>query len=214
MSYIRMSIGGTLPGGEVWSVNPVFSDLSSGGSAEAPQALNEAATAARALPIPAALRTLLSTVGNVSRVRLEHRNNAGTLMTVGESAGAPSAGTTGANKPFQTSIVLSLRTGLAGGSRRGRLYWPCLGGAISATSLRLDNPTNTVAAGAMAGYLTSLQAAINTELEGEYTLAVRSPTLGLETPVTSVTCGDILDTQRRRRDKAVEDVAEASFPAE
>lgn len=211
--YVRASIGGTLPGGEVWSINPVFSTLSSGGTPEDPQSLNEAASAVRQVIPATPLRNIMSSATLLNRVRMECRNAAGTLMTVGESAGGNNGGLQNPTKPFQTSLVFSLRTGLAGGSRRGRLYLPCLGGSISTSTLRLTSPTTTDLVGAMAGYLGDVQAAINAELEETYALAVRSPTLGTETAVTSIQVGDILDTQRRRRDKATEDIVEHSYPA-
>lgn len=214
MAYIRCSLRGTLATQEVWSVNPVFSDLSSGAPNVSPEELSEAAGVVRALTIPTSLRTIMSSTCALISTRLEYRNSTGALIAVGEDAGSPQQGTGTATKPLQTSAVISLRTGLAGGSRRGRLYWPALGATITASTTRLSGPAPAVLATDAALYLKLIEDAISGVVERSFRLAVRSPTLGLETAVTALEIGDILDVQRRRRDKLLEGYETQTYPAE
>ena len=55
MSYIRVSLRGTLPGGEVWSVNPAYNETT--GVPDWDQAAGQAAAdAIAALTVPSALQ--------------------------------------------------------------------------------------------------------------------------------------------------------------
>lgn len=199
-------INGSLPGGEVWSVNPKF--YNPDGSqyegydvllawVETIMELNTGSV------LPAAIRTLLSTAGSLVSVRAEYRDAAGNLAQAAEVvATSPIAGTGSASKPYQTSFVSSLLTGRPGRSYRGRLYWPALGAQISAADLRVaDVQLNTYVAG-IKDFLLAIQ---NSQpAVGASKLSVVSDTLSVATPVTSIQGGDVLDSQRRRRDSLVE----------
>jgi hypothetical protein len=210
--YMRVSIKGQLPGGEVWSINPCFAVP--GVSEEDPGAANllAAATAVAGITPGTALLTALSTVGNITQARIELRTFVGPLVMAGEFTRAtPLVGTSNPTKPFQTSIVASLRTPFAGASNRGRLYWPYLGGALTTSGLRLDSPSNLTAATGMWTYLKAMEAAIRTATGIQVVLAVVSKKLAKAEEVMYVEVGDVADVQRRRRDKLVE--LRARFPA-
>lgn len=109
----------------------------------------------------------------------------------------PYAGTNGGSLPTQTSVVASLRTGLAGRHFRGRIYWPCTGVLIGVHQLS-SAQTNALSA-ATANFLTALNAiplAAN-----HWETIVPSSNTSSGTPVTSVIVDSKLDVQRRRADK-------------
>ena len=211
--YIRLGIKGTLPGGEAWSVNPTFDAFNSYQGIDASE-LNAVALAVRAVSVPAVLRNLLSSAADITSFRVEGRNSATDLVMAAEAApsGGAISGTGSPSKPYQTSIVASLLTGFAGASNRGRLYWPALG-AVIGTNLRLSTPTPAAFAEAMANYLTAIQGAISGVAGfSDSTLVVYSPTTGTKRVVTEISVGDVLDIQRRRRDKAVESRVANVYP--
>lgn len=209
MSFIRVSLRGSLPGGEVWSVNPAFNettDVVSWSQSEG----QAAADAIGALVVPAALGTLHSSLAPRVRVRVERRTDANVLLGAAEAAWVGgTAPTQGGQLPFQTSCVISLRSNVPGGSGRGRLYWPAIGAAVSGATLRLSNPTTSAVATAAATYLDGIATALKNAFAPspsliDYDLAVYSPTLQSKQRIVRLEVGDILDTQNRRRDRLVE----------
>lgn len=205
MEYFRLSIGGALPGGEVWSVNPCFDLGVASAPAPSPSAMQAAVQALRGVTTPATLLGILSTSANINRMRLEARGFNTGLEAVGEAAVTPPrAGSGTATKPYQTSVVTSLRTEYPGGRNRGRLYWPGLAVAIGSSDLRMNPAICTNIAQAAWDYLQALSAALQLSTGFTTQPAVASSTGKTLQQVRYVEVGDILDVQRRRRDKAVE----------
>lgn len=210
---IRLSIKGTLPGGESWSVNPIFDAFNSYEGVE-PSDMNDLALAIRAVTPPAVLRNLLSSAADITSFRVEGRDATGKTVISGEAApsGGAIAGTGVPSKPYQTAVVCSLLTGYAGPRNRGRLFWPALGAAIG-TNLRMTTPTPAATAEAMANYLTAIQTAINSvAMFSGSSLIVYSATNNTKAVVTEISVGDVLDVQRHRRDKAVESRVANPYP--
>lgn len=199
-------IQGSMPGGEVWSVNPRYWSATTGSVvdfAELQTWANDIGAITQGLATNGDLRALMSTATSITAVRVEAVSASGTLVQAAEWRPAtPVAGQGTATKPFQSSLVASLLTGRPGRSFRGRLYWPALNIAIGPATLRLT-PTQTQSfASAMAAYLTAIG---NAAPNGDpLDLVVVSQTLDVATPVTLITVGDVLDTQRRRRDSLEE----------
>jgi hypothetical protein len=114
--------------------------------------------------------------------------------------------------PSQSAMVISIRTDTPGGSGRGRLYWPCL-------VKGLDNagkvPTVDVAsfiADAKA-YLLGIRSDLATSFPTiGFDLAVRSKTTKTTPHAVRIQVGSVVDTQRRRRDAAVEQYTTLTFP--
>nr|CRY96608.1 hypothetical protein [uncultured prokaryote] len=126
----------------------------------------------------------------------------GPALAAGASTAAPIEGEGGAaDLPPQCALVVSLLTGFVGASRRGRFYWPATGCTIG-SSYTLTTPTTAQIASEFAtlldnfgvggGGVTGLQP------------VVYSQVLDTLTPVLSVSVGNVIDTQRRRRDNLVE----------
>lgn len=207
---LRVSILGDMPGGEVWSVNPVY--LVGGDFPLTYEQLIAAAAAINAVSVPAGLLAMMNSNCHVTGVRLESRTEAGVLEAVYEANRAvPQTGSGSAVHPYQTSAVLSLRTASAGGSGRGRLYWNATGVSLVPSTMRITNSVLNSFRSDFATYLSGIATAIETTTP-EATLVVWSRTTGTTTPVNRISAGDVADVQRRRRDSLAETVVTAVYP--
>lgn len=209
---LRISVFGALPTGEEWSVNPCFSIGGDFGAAVTPVQAQTIANACALVQPVANLAAVNVVAVTLVGVRVEARTKAGVLETQAEALkGTPDPGTSATGHPFQTAWVASLRTAKPGASGRGRLYWPATGVAMNAGTLR---PTGTVVSnfiGGMKTYLSGLQTAIDVTLDG-VALTVWSRKLQQLNTVTALQAGDVVDTQRRRRDFLTESFTTVSFP--
>ena len=206
MTHIRAIWRGTLPGGETWSISAAYLPV---GVVTVPQpqaAMNAAATAIANAGLPPQLIGKLSTAVAFTDVRLEQRSASGVLYAVGQGVRTtPQPGTGVPSKPFQTSMVLSLRTAHPGRRGRGRMYIPALAMPITQSSLRVPQADVDSTLAAMKTLLTGTGTQLETSLGGiAHVLAVHSKVGALETEVNMLEMGDVLDVQRRRRDKAIE----------
>lgn len=203
-AYLRVSVKGALPSGEVWSVNPIFRP-------GVPAAIGPTEMAALVAALvnvtpPSTLTAIMNSTTTLTGVRVEARQADGSLERVGEGVKTTSIPGTGTSPhPFQTSMVFSLMTNDASGSGKGRLYWPATGVDINAGTLRVAAVTVGNALTGINSYLAGLRTAINSVAGvGTHALVVWSQKNGSGNTVTQLRAGDILDTQRRRRDKLIE----------
>lgn len=133
--------------------------------------------------------------------------NTGPAVAAGAAQVSPAlAGTGTPTAPFQTCRVVSLLTGLPGARNRGRIYMPALSPDMAVTGKSL----------VPAGYLTdciALFEGIGAAWPGGFpiNLAVYSAANDAVTPVTRLSVGDVLDTQRRRRDTLPEVYTTATY---
>jgi hypothetical protein len=98
--------------------------------------------------------------------------------------------------PYQCAPAVSLRTNLATRAGRGRFYAPSLAVEFVAAGKMTATAQSALLAGAV-GMIGSLTAAgLDVVLYGRTSHATQS--------VTRVDVGDVIDTQRRRRNKLVE----------
>lgn len=203
-SLIRVSIQGALPGGEVWSVNPVFAPtVPLSVSTDECLAI---ATAIDAVAVPAGVTAVMNGTTTVTGCRVEARNVDGTLEAVAEHLKTtPVAGTGATSHPYQTSLVLSLRTADSTARGKGRLYWPATGAQISATTLRMATAAQQAFVDGLNTYLGGIRTAIRANAGlTTATLVVWSRASSSTRVVLTLRAGDVLDTQRRRRDTLVE----------
>jgi hypothetical protein len=214
MSYVRVSILGTFASEEVWSVNPVFDPTGEFGSTVDQTALDLAAKSIADLGVTPSLQSLMSTSATQVGARVEVRDDA-TDDLIGisiQAATFPATGTGAIKMPPQSALVCSIRTSTPGASGRGRLYWPAMGASL-ATNGRISAPTPTVIVQDFKTYL--LQ--IRTELASAFPtigfdLAVRSKTTHTTPHATRIQIGNVVDTQRRRRDNLPEAYTALAFP--
>lgn len=207
---VRLSVYGTMPSGEEWSVNPTFS-LPGAGVTVTPAQILAIAAGAAAVAVPTGLRSAMSTSCDVTGVRAEARTLAGVLEAQADAAKAtPTAGSSAQALPFQTSWVISLRTSAVGGRGRGRLYWPATGVVLVGSTLRPAVATVTTFLTDAQTYLTNLRNAVQTVITGA-DLAVWSRATPALNEVNALQVGDVLDVQRRRRDNLVETYQQTLF---
>jgi hypothetical protein len=209
---LRVSIIGAMPTGEEWSVNPVYSIGGDFGTTVTPQQAQTIATAIAAVAAPGAILAAWVPATTLSGCRVEARALDGTLETQAEAIKAtPQVGTGASPHPFQVALVSSLRTAFPGARGRGRLYWPATGINISSSTLRPISSTVVSVLGGVKTYLSAIQTAIDATLDG-VALGVWSRTSQDVNVVQSIQMGDVLDTQRRRRDTLVEVISSTPYP--
>lgn len=214
MSYFRVSILGTLPTGEVWSVNPVYDPTSEVGWIINQPAIDAAALSIANRSVPTELRQLMSLGAVRTGARVEVRNDATDALEYISVQGSstPSAGTTPLALPLQSALVASIRTNTPGGSGRGRIYWPALGATLT-TNGRLNVPTATTVLTGIKAYLAGIEADLEAQFVGvPFNLAVRSKTTHTTPHATRIQVGDVIDTQRRRRDAQPETYTSVNYP--
>jgi hypothetical protein len=210
-AFIRLSILGTAPGGEVWSINPTFNLLADEVVTYADAAA--IATAVNALTVPNQLRGLMATSSAVSGCRVEARRLDGSLESQAQSNRAtPSPGLGSQVHPPQSSLVFSLRSGFPGASGRGRCYWPATGVTMTGTTLRVDPTSMAGTLSAFVTYMGDLKGAINSVLGSTCVLSVWSRKTSELYAINRVILGDVVDTQRRRRDNLPESYLSADLP--
>ena len=127
----------------------------------------------------------------------------------GDSTGASVAGSTGRTFPTQCAIVATLRTDQSGRSARGRVYLPMGNGSFAVGTATLSTSLAATATG-LASFLTAVNGASmgpNSVTASVQSNVGSSPTL---LPIKRVTIDNVVDTQRRRRDKIVATVTAAA----
>lgn len=214
MSYVRVSILGVTTGGEVWSVNPVYDPTGEFPGGVNQVALDAAATAIANLTLPSSLLSSLSTLMGVTGCRLEVRDDT-TDALIGISIAnraTPVYGGVAPSMPPQAAIVMSLRTNTPGASGRGRVYWPFLGYAITSAG-RISSIDVTAVLGAFKTYSASIAGALATAFPTiGFDLAVRSKQTKTTPHVVRIQAGNVVDTQRRRRDHLPEAYTTVTVP--
>jgi hypothetical protein len=208
---IRVSIVGT-NGGDVWSVNPVYSVGGDFGTPVSQTQCQIIATAIGTGSIPTNLLTMWTQGTALTGFKVEARSKTGALESLAEyQRTAPLVGTGTFTHQQSSAVVSSLRTALPGASGRGRLYWPATGVPLQNSTMRLTTANALTYATAFKTFLSTIQTAIDATLDG-VALAVWSRKLDDLTVVNQIQVGDILDVQRRRRDTLQETYNSLSYP--
>jgi hypothetical protein len=214
LSYVRVSILGNLFSEEVWSINPVFDP-----SFEFPGGVDQTALDAATLAIanrtvPTSLRAAMSGVASRTGARCEVRDDA-TDALIGistQGSATPTAGTGGNFLTPQSAVVFSIRTNTPGGSGRGRVYWPAMGVTLT-TAGRISAPSTSTMAADMKSYLLGMRSDLAAAFPTiGFDLAVRSKTTHTTPHAVRLQVGNIVDTQRRRRDNLPESYVQVAFP--
>lgn len=214
MSYVRVSVLGSMSGGEVWSVNPVFDPTGEFGSTVDQTALDLAAAQIAALSPGSGLLTMMGPLLSITGARLEVRDDASDdLIAISiATRGTALSGTGTTRLPPQAAAVISLRTNTPGGSGRGRLYWPILGAPLT-TSARIGAGDVTAIGTNFVTYQNSMRTALAANFATiGFNLAVRSKTTKSTPHVVRLQVGDVVDTQRRRRDNFPEQYTSQVVP--
>ena len=214
MSYVRVSILGTQVNEELWSINPVFDPTGEFPGGVDQVALDAAALAIANRTIPTNLRILMSTSAVRTGARVEVRNDADdSLIAISvQGSAAALAGTGTAALPPQSAVVCSIRTNTAGGSGRGRIYWPAMGQGLGANG-RVGNPTTALLVADFKAYLMGIRSDLAAAFPTiGFDLAVRSKTTHTTPHAVRLQVGNVIDTQRRRRDALAESYVQVAIP--
>lgn len=221
MAYTRVIVKGSLGGVEEWSTGASFSFFASVFSGfnqtQCESIVQRLLTNIPLASWPTALRNLLAVGNSITGWRVETHQEDESISAVAENNYAvPVAGLTTPTKTPQDAVVISLRSGTPGARGRGRMYWPALGANLGAT-FKLTSPTP----GAIAADARTLLKLIGDQLNAELAansivatveLAVRSQVSHDNNPVIRLQVGDVLDTQRRRRDALAEAYSVVAYP--
>jgi hypothetical protein len=214
MSYVRVGIQGTSLGGEVWSINPTFDPSFEFPGAPDQSNLDDAALAIANLSPGSVPVVMLSTLNTLTGCRLEVRDDV-TDELIGLSVQGRTTPLTGGatpKMPLQAAMVVSLRTNTPGASGRGRIYWPIPGEAVDSSG-RIPAADITPTLASFKTYFNGMRSALATAFPTiGFDLAVRSKTTKTTPHVTRIQIGNVVDTQRRRRDKLVEAYQSTTFP--
>lgn len=203
MAIGRLVVGGLIQGVQGWSYGITLDIGNSGTGADAQafavQAYTDFLTSAwnTTSPGAVALKSLMTSGDQVTGVRFYDYPALGSpARVVGASTAGSQAGTGSNYQAPQVAVVASLLTGLAGRSNRGRIYIPYTGGQVNAT-LRLSTTPSAIAT-TVANWLSLLRT--RTYAGSPVTPIVASAT-GSRPQIQTVRVDNVLDTQRRRRDK-------------
>lgn len=213
MPHNVIRILGASPDGEVWSVNPRFVTkgvLGGHGAVDDQGAMETICADIAALNagfvLPTLPRQALSHALSITGIRMEAISDEGLLVSAAEhTLAAPAAGLTTPIRPLNVAWCVTLNHGAQyGRSGRGRLFWPALGSVPAlGSTLRVTNANRTAFLSDLVGWLEAV-AGIIRETAPDGAMSVRqvvwSRTTGSTREVDNLSLGDILDSQRRRRD--------------
>lgn len=218
-AHLLINYHGELPGGEEWSVG--FRTIAA--QPDPSELQTYAQYAADCWQISANIANgfnAMNPVGvTMTGCTVRQIDINGKTVTVAEAAPQAPSGGTVANPqcPNQTAVTVSLLTAKAGRSYRGRVYLPVLAPGTLTSFGRISGGDVTFLGQfmtALTGLLVGVAGVVNPPAVAPaalFRLAVQSKTSGQPAaPITSCKIGDVMDTQRRRRDKLIE--AYTTFP--
>lgn len=221
MGYVKVTLVGTMGTQEIWNTGACYNIVGIGthsisfAMAQSIAVRLNAAITATTLPAP--LRVLMSEFVQIAQWRVEGFNDTDVVTGVGVQAVSPALnGVNSATKTPQDALVFSLRTNHAGRNGRGRMYWPALGATLNG-EYKLSSPTPATVALGAATLLDLIGDQINAELAANsltetVELCVRSKTDKASYRVGSIQVGNVLDTQRRRRNRLAEAYVSQAYP--
>ena len=203
MSHARIVIGGTLGGSQGWSIGITVQQdeapTPNQAQAYAAQAYADFLSAAwnTSATGAAPIKNLVSTSGNVTGARVYFYPTGSTTASVsGVSTASPQGGVGTATNPPQTALVVSLLSGFPGRHNRGRIYLPLLTSGVD-SNLRWSGNVQPVAV-SIANWLSLVRTRALTDTP---TAPIVGGATATNVAISTVRVDNVLDTQRRRRDK-------------
>jgi hypothetical protein len=207
-----ISIRGSLPQGEVWSVNPAFigNFTTAVPSHAALQSVVTRLAGGAASIVTGALRDGLSSQGTVDSFRVSYYGTDGKLADYAEGVlASPLAGQNALQLPLTAAVALSLYSEIPGRRYRGRLFWPALGLSLDSTTGRIPQSLTTALATAARTMLVSLESALDPGWDA--VPAIWSKTNGSGVEVSQVRVGDVPDSMRTRKDALTENYSSVAM---
>lgn len=200
--HLLLAFSGTLPGSEVWSCGIRAKSTLGYNQAEA-DALGAAVVAAWST-FWAVSANAIGTTAFFDKLALRALDETGVTLDLNEYFPvAPVAGASTVSKPNQCAIVVTTLTNTPSRRGRGRFYIPSLGTSTMSAGRMAVTQRDSIATTAKT-CLDAINSALTT-FEATAELAVESNVgAGQESAITGLRVGDVIDTQRRRRDGLVE----------
>lgn len=207
--HLAYTFEGGLPGGELWTitlrtVSAVVDDTEAAGAAlGARNAFNTMWNATGSFDV------FNPPTVNFHKVTCRSVSAAGVTTAQGEYVqSTPTPGIASVQTaPNQSALVVTLQTARPGRTGRGRVYMPFLAPQFGVNTDRLAAGLADPLAFHFAQFITDLGQIDGGDpaVFGPFPIAVQS-TVNMAAPpmVTSVRVGDVIDTQRRRRNKVIE----------
>lgn len=196
--HIRVELRGTTASGaEVWSCGFSTAPPVGGGLADVESlALEAAVTFANNFFSVTAVNSAFGTATRFTSTRVQQLEADGSVRATAESIlGTPVVGSATTSLPTQCAVVVSLRSPTAGARGRGRMYLP----NPAASALQSNGRLTTTVRDALAVNMRSAMNIWNGLADTE-PVGVASAAGGFVTTVNKIQVGDVVDTQRRRRD--------------
>lgn len=188
--------GGVYPQGEIWETSFAVT-LALGPTNQAgADSMADLIAGVFNSTIDTGLRQLVPSAGNMNTLKVYFYNGGSSAAFVSVPSPPSLTGTGGATLPLQACVVVTLLTGAAGRSNRGRMYLPAAGAGVSMA----NNQLNETIVDTITDQITDLFDGINA-LEGFTSVAVVSQTHSAARPVTSIRVDSKVDIQRRRANK-------------
>lgn len=196
VNHVDLVLGGGLPMGEVWSISLAFGGLTTNSLPQPTQAALTTAVTHADTRFSAFWTNRGGAMGgnvNYDHARAYFRlAGDATARVEAEKLRTPQAGSGTVNWPNQCSTAISLRSDIPGRKNRGRVYMPTLAftmGTNQAAYQSLLDDFMTFLTGVALDWTTDLDQVVDMMAGQAY--------------VTHISCDNVPDTQRRRRDKAV-----------
>lgn len=204
IQHLQVRVNGLLGTNQTWSVNPKFSYPGSPTSVPTQAAMDSWAAAIIALESGDIIPNIdmISNSASVLGVTCSFITADNTSLVISEGTLAtPVTGTGAASMPGQCAVVSTILTNIPGRSGRGRLYWPYI--ALGMTDeLRIPLTDAQTIASNVGAWLHDVAAAWPGS--EPVVASVVSRVKSAAYPATIVRVGDVVDTQRRRRDQLIE----------
>lgn len=216
LRHVSVVANGGMPGGERWSCSVSISGQNTAYTQDGLDDFAATALSAWAAAVQSQ-QYVMSDTTSLQRVDVRVIDTQGrTELLAQQSPGLPVVGPFPATLPNQCAIVVSLRSQTAGARGRGRFYLPCLATSVDGNG-RLPSLARSTVLARTKTLLDALSAGATADLgAGPQRIIVASGAgTGSNAGVTSIRVGDVIDTQRRRRDALVEAyvTAELNVPA-
>lgn len=205
--HLAYTFEGDLPGSELWTIT--LRTVAAVG--------DDSECAAMALQANEAFTTFWNATGGIHafnpagvtfrKVTCRSVSAAGVTVAQGESSLiTPSPGIASSQgAPNQSALVVTLVTARPGRTGRGRVYLPFLSPIFQAGTDRIADTGRDAVCFSFSAFITTMNLNDDGGTFGPFDIAVQSTVnMAAPPPVTSVRVGNVVDTQRRRRNKVVE----------
>jgi len=193
----RIALVGTQAGEDVFETGFWVAGLPIASAAEANEAAADVKAAIVASTFPAAFENLVNITTVIDQVRVYAYPAGGPTATWIGAAAYGLAGTKPVVLPLQVACCMTLNTGMAGRSKRGRMYLPANAVGVSDVSHLTATPVNAARVG-----LADAMSRIN-DIGDFVQCVVVSQTLSSFAPIVSVSSDLKPDIQRRRANAVV-----------